>query len=94
MSPAAHDMMNYNLMLIYRVAVMGCLLSVPSETFLDCFLTYRYGFLNRQKYCTVCNTNEQIQVFCCYFCLFSTKNAFMKLYVFNEKLTLSLFMHF
>lgn len=65
---------------------MGCLHGAPSQTFLDCFLIYRYGFLNREEYSTVCNTNEHFSVILFWsflFCLFSsskgwTKNASMK----------------
>lgn len=72
---------------------MGCLHRVPSQTFLDCFLIYRYGFLNRQEYTTGCITKKQ---FCFFFvflrfnALFSdtietTKNSLMKYYVSSMK---------
>lgn len=67
MSPAAHDMMNYNHMLISRSCSNGLFTRRSITNLLG---LYRYGFLNRQEYSTVCNTNEQIfkkNLFVCFF---------------------------
>lgn len=69
---------------------MGCLHGAPPQTFLDCFLIYRYGFLNRKEYSIVCNTNEHISVFLFLsflFCFPAVKHELKRIY--EKKFTLS-----
>lgn len=73
MSPAAHDMMNYNHMLISPSCSNGLFTWRSITDLLRLF--YRYGFLNRQEYATVCSS---------YFVCFSASQDQLKMHLWGK----------
>lgn len=77
------NVMNYNFVLICRLAVMACLLCLPSETLEERLLKHTYGFSKATGAlrCVQHQSTHSRGFFFFLFCLSSTKNAFTKQYV-------------